>query len=395
MSERRYTEQEEALEIKSLRRILAAYANYQDAAERDVKRYERSFKMLPPAHKELLFHLGLKYQRLRWCISMNAAFIMNMLEAFEHPFDMSRYLDVGGDDHPSNMHDHIHVDCTHSSGRGDCSTISTSRSNTSLDEQHDNPQEDAKAHGSSSETVNKKDEEDHTARCSQPVGSNLGTSQGVHVSCNGDTDTSTAYCQDKDVSASSAVDNVTPRHCAGSLFKLNVPPIDVDKVRCIIRNIVRDWAEEGQKERDECYKPILEELNRLFPNRSNERPPSCLVPGAGLGRLALEISSLGFVSQGNEFSYYMLICSSFILNQYDNLYMPNYLLFILHNANDISILTTLPAPKRLMNGLYILGYTVTAILFQTMINFGLFHFLISIPQVQVSRMDFQCVLGIL
>jgi hypothetical protein len=95
---------------------------------------------------------------------------------------------------------------------------------------------------------------------------------------------------------------------------LNVPPIDVDKVRCIVRNIVRDWAEEGQKERDECYKPILEELNRLFPNRSNQRPPSCLVPGAGLGRLALEISSLGFVSQGNEFSYYMLICSSFILN---------------------------------------------------------------------------------
>lgn len=28
MSERRYTEQEEALEIKSLRRILAAYAKY-------------------------------------------------------------------------------------------------------------------------------------------------------------------------------------------------------------------------------------------------------------------------------------------------------------------------------------------------------------------------------
>jgi len=65
------------------------------------------------------------------------------------------------------------------------------------------------------------------------------------------------------------------------------------QVRCIVRNIVRDWAEEGQKERDECYKPILEELNRLFPNRSNQRPPSCLVPGAGLGRLALEISSLG------------------------------------------------------------------------------------------------------
>ncbi|VFQ80714.1 unnamed protein product [Cuscuta campestris] len=94
----------------------------------------------------------------------------------------------------------------------------------------------------------------------------------------------------------------------------HVPLVDVDKVRCIIRNIVRDWAAEGQKERDQCYKPILEELERLFPNRRKESPPTCLVPGAGLGRLALEISCLGFSSQGNEFSYYMMICSSFILN---------------------------------------------------------------------------------
>ena len=28
---------------------------------------------------------------------------------------------------------------------------------------------------------------------------------------------------------------------------------------------------QGQKERDQCYKPILEELNSLFPDRSSER----------------------------------------------------------------------------------------------------------------------------
>ncbi|KAK2389300.1 S-adenosyl-L-methionine-dependent methyltransferase superfamily protein [Trifolium repens] len=53
-------------------------------------------------------------------------------------------------------------------------------------------------------------------------------------------------------------------------------------VRCIIRNIVKDWAVEGQKERDHI-----------------ESPPACLVPGAGLGRLALDISILGFICQGN------------------------------------------------------------------------------------------------
>lgn len=36
--------------------------------------------------------------------------------------------------------------------------------------------------------------------------------------------------------------------------------------------------------------------------------------GAGLGRLCLELTNLGFEVQGNEFSYYMLLTSSFILN---------------------------------------------------------------------------------
>ncbi|VYS54183.1 unnamed protein product [Arabidopsis thaliana] len=95
----------------------------------------------------------------------------------------------------------------------------------------------------------------------------------------------------------------------------HVPLVDVNKVRWVIRNIVRDWGAEGQRERDECYKPILEELDSLFPDRHKESTrPACLVPGAGLGRLALEISCLGFRSQGNEVSYYMMLCSSFILN---------------------------------------------------------------------------------
>ena len=38
------------------------------------------------------------------------------------------------------------------------------------------------------------------------------------------------------------------------------------------------------------------------------------MPGAGLGRLMYEIAKLGFKSQGNEFSYYMLLCSNYIFN---------------------------------------------------------------------------------
>ncbi|KAL0331155.1 UNVERIFIED_CONTAM: hypothetical protein Sangu_1661000 [Sesamum angustifolium] len=44
---------EEALEVKSLRRIISAYLNYPEAAEEDIRRYERCFRKLPLAHKVL------------------------------------------------------------------------------------------------------------------------------------------------------------------------------------------------------------------------------------------------------------------------------------------------------------------------------------------------------
>ncbi|KXZ56943.1 hypothetical protein GPECTOR_1g850 [Gonium pectorale] len=50
-------------------------------------------------------------------------------------------------------------------------------------------------------------------------------------------------------------------------------------------------------------------------DRSNpHRPPRVLIPGAGLGRLCVDVAALGYEAQGNEFSYYMLLASSFILN---------------------------------------------------------------------------------
>ena len=78
--------------------------------------------------------------------------------------------------------------------------------------------------------------------------------------------------------------------------------------------LVRDWSEDGQKERDTCYKPILDELERLYPPaiRSSKK---VLVPGAGLGRLAYDVANLGFQSQGNEFSLFMLFACHFVLNQ--------------------------------------------------------------------------------
>jgi carnosine N-methyltransferase len=82
-----------------------------------------------------------------------------------------------------------------------------------------------------------------------------------------------------------------------------------------LRSFVRDWATEGKAERDACYTPLLEALEKYFPDTSARGSKKVLVPGCGLGRLAMEIAARGFWSQGNEFSTYMLIASHFALNQ--------------------------------------------------------------------------------
>ena len=104
----------------------------------------------------------------------------------------------------------------------------------------------------------------------------------------------------------------------GDVSRGNVRPIsgdDLDRVRTTLKQFVRDWSTEGKCERDQSYKPILSELDKLFPSDLFERSSvSVLVPGAGLGRLMFEIALQGFECQGNEFSMYMLFASNYILN---------------------------------------------------------------------------------
>ncbi|KAH9955366.1 N2227-domain-containing protein [Russula dissimulans] len=92
---------------------------------------------------------------------------------------------------------------------------------------------------------------------------------------------------------------------------------DMDKVRSTLKQLVRDWSEEGKEEREASYRPIQEALLEHFSDipieeRHNFR---VLVPGTGLGRLAYDVAKLGFSCQGNEFSHFMLLTSFFILNR--------------------------------------------------------------------------------
>ena len=154
-----------------------------------------------------------------------------------------------------------------------------------------------------------------------------------------------------------------------------VNPADEDKVRYVLKNLVRDWSEEGKSERDACYAHVIDALRESCPvhgvgapapipnqdamsgdascgddasmatasnggtaaagpanatatsamppssasaapeeNVPRSNPPRVVVAGAGLGRLCCELAALGYEAQGNEYSYYMLLTSSFILN---------------------------------------------------------------------------------
>ncbi|CXI01232.1 N2227-like protein, putative [Plasmodium berghei] len=91
---------------------------------------------------------------------------------------------------------------------------------------------------------------------------------------------------------------------------------NMSKVRSTLRQFVRDWSIEGIDERKSAYEPILKSLEKYLPITDNYIP-KILCPGSGLGRLPYEVAKRGYKSQGNEFSYFMLLSSNFILNYYN------------------------------------------------------------------------------
>jgi len=115
------------------------------------------------------------------------------------------------------------------------------------------------------------------------------------------------------------------------------------KVRTVLRQFVRDWAVEGARERDEQYGCLLEALQRYIPldqpsqtSQSSGRPggrPRVVAPGSGLARLPYEIAKLGYVAQGNEFSYHMLQGSKWVLNETSRPNMCNIYPFVLSLEN--------------------------------------------------------------
>lgn len=92
------------------------------------------------------------------------------------------------------------------------------------------------------------------------------------------------------------------------------------KVRTVLRQFVRDWADEGAEERRSQYGCLLDALEKYIPlpKQAGGQPfkkPRVLAPGSGLARLPFECARRGYAAQGNEFSYHMLQGSKWVLNE--------------------------------------------------------------------------------
>ena len=101
------------------------------------------------------------------------------------------------------------------------------------------------------------------------------------------------------------------------LFSSTVPvsATQMHRNEAVLHSLAREWSIQGQDERDSAFGPLVRELQRLLPvTAANVFQQRVLVPGSGLCRLPVEIASLGYATQANEFSMFMLTASHFILN---------------------------------------------------------------------------------
>jgi carnosine N-methyltransferase len=101
-------------------------------------------------------------------------------------------------------------------------------------------------------------------------------------------------------------------------FELSTEPISVTQMhrnQAILHSLAREWSSEGERERELCFAPLLRELQRVLPVTDDTvYQYKVLVPGSGLSRLPVEIASLGYATQANEYSMFMLTASHFLLN---------------------------------------------------------------------------------
>ncbi|KAF1996360.1 methyltransferas-like protein [Amniculicola lignicola CBS 123094] len=148
------------------------------------------------------------------------------------------------------------------------------------------------------------------------------------------------------------VSSIVPETLAHDEFKLfsaimdklgvKTTQTDAEKARSTVNQFYREWSSTGSVERTKCFSPILDTLTAEYTLRQKTNPSldrsdmKVLLPGAGLGRLVLDICLAGYTIEGNEISYHALMASSLILNHTPQAEKYTLAPFALSSSNHLS-----------------------------------------------------------
>nr|XP_013101289.1 unnamed protein product [Stomoxys calcitrans] len=126
------------------------------------------------------------------------------------------------------------------------------------------------------------------------------------------------------------------RHQDMEHYEDHVEHFHILKAQSTLKAIARDWSAEGAEERNQSYKPIIDAIEQYYnPKDYMENEVKILVPGCGLGRLTYELACRGYECEGNEFSYFMLIASNFVLNCCPDDNMHSLYPWVHHTVNNL------------------------------------------------------------
>ena len=85
----------------------------------------------------------------------------------------------------------------------------------------------------------------------------------------------------------------------------------------MMKQLVREWSEEGADEREQCLGRALAALKRHVPlpdAAGSSEAPRVVIPGAGLGRLVWEVAMLGYEAIGVENALMIIMAGSYVIN---------------------------------------------------------------------------------
>jgi SAM-dependent methyltransferase len=89
-----------------------------------------------------------------------------------------------------------------------------------------------------------------------------------------------------------------------------LPASSYGSMASVFLHLFRDWSLACDHVNDSTYRPAAEELRKLLPDGGD-----VLVPGCGLGRLALALAAQGYKVEANDASRLFLTAADYLLNR--------------------------------------------------------------------------------